>query len=110
MDVRTNAGKSCRNKELLRVPVKSVIRLSRQPAIEAIAVSHQETACISGALPNCIPGCILCVESRSLNADLRKNKQLHIYNQRLLYSLCHNGPARFSILRRQVEGIEVFSF
>ncbi len=32
--------------------------------------------------------------------DLTRPWTLHI-----LYSLCHNGPARFSILRRQVEGI-----
>src|SRR5438876_5491495 len=70
MNVRTNAGKSCRNKELLRVPVKSVIRFSRQPAIETIAVSHQETPCISSTLPDRIPGGIFCVESCSLNADL----------------------------------------
>src|SRR3989442_13692319 len=70
MNVRTNTGKSCRNKELLRVPVKSVVRFSRQPAIETIAISNQETACISSTLPDCIPGRIFCVESSSLNADL----------------------------------------
>ena len=32
--------------------------------------------------------------------DLTRPWTLHI-----LYALCHNGPARFSILRRQVEGI-----
>src|SRR3989449_11018994 len=52
MNVRTNTGKSCRNKELLRVPVKSVICFSRQPAIESVAVSHEETACISSTLPD----------------------------------------------------------
>ena len=29
----------------------------------------------------------------------------HPWTLHILYSLCHNGPARFSILRRQVEGI-----
>src|SRR5690349_23219386 len=71
MNVGTNAGKSCRNKELLRVPVKTVVRLSRQPAIETIAISHQETAGVGGTLPDSIPGCIFRVEPRSLNADLR---------------------------------------
>src|SRR5207253_11305568 len=71
MNVRTNTGKSCRNKELLRVPVKSVVCLSRQPAIESVAVSHQETAGVGGALPDRMSGGIFCVESCSLNADLR---------------------------------------
>src|SRR5207247_3124584 len=71
MNVRTNTGKSCRNKELLRVPVKSVICFSRQPAIETIAVSHQGTPCISSTLPDRITGGIFCVESCYLNSDLR---------------------------------------
>src|SRR5262249_19151636 len=29
----------------------------------------------------------------------------HPWTLHILYALCHNGPARFSILRRQVEGI-----
>ncbi len=36
----------------------------------------------------------------ALLQDLTRPWTLHI-----LYALCHNGPARFSILRRQVEGI-----
>ena len=70
MHVRTNAGESCRNKKLLRVPVKTIIRLSRQPAIKTIAVSNQEAAGIGSPLPDSIRGRIFCVESRPLNADL----------------------------------------
>ena len=29
----------------------------------------------------------------------------HPWTLHILYALCHNGPARFGILRRQVEGI-----
>jgi DNA-binding HxlR family transcriptional regulator len=29
----------------------------------------------------------------------------HPWTLHILYALCHNGPARFSILRRQVDGI-----